>query len=355
MPPVILQLVQVRDPPGAVADPVAVNAQAVEQGQEQVGHRRAVRVPQVAPTAQRAVSTAGHQRRQVVVGVRVGIAQAAAVDDHRVVEQRSVLVLRVPQLAEEVGQHRHVVAVDHLQPRHLLRVVLVVRQAVVGVGDADGAVGPVAPLAAVHQRDHARQVGLERDGDEVRHEPDVLLEGRRDAVGAVEHRQVDAVVARVSDTPLHLAHRVEIVAQLAAVARAQRRAQPRGVVEHEVEQAAVLPRPDGPHRRIGGVAVAEQPREYPARVVLVGQRRGGRAPGDGVAVGAAIAGIAAADHPHVLQPELQRRQRGLAADLLRQDLIDRHAVAYVGAARLLRVHAGQPARAGAGMVAGAVA
>ena len=185
----------------------------------------------------------------------------------------------------------------------------------------------------------------------------MLLEGRGHAVGPGEGRQVHAggvAALGVLDAALDLAHRVEIVAELAAVAGPEARPQPAGVLAHEVEQAPVLPRAHRPHRGVGGVAIAEQPLEHAARVGLVGQRGRGRAPRDGVAVGAAVAGIAAPDHPHVLQPQLERRQRRRAADILGQHLVDGHAVPDVRPLRLLRVDAGQPARARAGVVAGPV-
>ena len=94
----------------------------------------------------------------------------------------------------------------------------------------------------------------------------VLLEGRGHAVGPGEGRQVDVVAALgVLDAALDLAHRVEVVAELAAVAGAETRPQAARVLADEVEEAAVLPRPHRPHRGVGGVAVAEQPLEDAAR------------------------------------------------------------------------------------------
>ena len=81
------------------------------------------------------------QDRQVVVVVAVAVADAAAVDDHAVVEQRAVAFLDRLQLAEQVGELLDVEAVDLLDLRLLLRVVAVVRQVVVAFGDADERVG----------------------------------------------------------------------------------------------------------------------------------------------------------------------------------------------------------------------
>ena len=126
------------------------------------------------------------KRRQIVVLMAIAVAQAAAVDDHRVIQQRALAVLGRLHLAEEVAQHLDVVLVDLLKPLDLGRVVEVVRQAVVRVGHADRTIRPVAALAADHERDDARQVGLERHRHQVEHQLDVLFEGRRDAGRTVD-------------------------------------------------------------------------------------------------------------------------------------------------------------------------
>ena len=63
-----------------------------------------------------------------------------------------------------------------------------------------------------------------------------------------------------------------------------------------------------------GAAVAEELFEHHLRAVLHRQRNGGRAPGDRVEVGAAVAGAAA--QADVLDAQLERRQRRVLTDVL---------------------------------------
>ena len=66
-------------------------------------------------------------------------------------------------------------------------------------------------------------------------------------------------------------------------------------------------------------AVAEQAIEDLARIDFHRQRRGGRAPGNRVGVGAAEADVAGADQAgHVFGREFERRQRRVLADFLRR-------------------------------------
>ena len=101
--------------------------------------------------------------------------------------------------------------------------------------------------------------------------------------------------------------------------------------------------------------VAEQPLEGQARVRLRGHGRGGGAPGDAVGVRAAVAGVAVADGARLLASQLQRGQPGLRGQGLGHDLVGGDAVPDVRAGGLLRVHAGEEAGGGAGVVAGPVA
>ena len=68
-------------------------------------------------------------------------ARPGTVDDHRVVEQRAVALLRRLQLRHPGGELLHVVPVDLRHLVHLLHDVPVVRERMMAVGDADLAVG----------------------------------------------------------------------------------------------------------------------------------------------------------------------------------------------------------------------
>src|SRR6185295_15504285 len=70
---------------------------------------------------------------------------------------------------------------------------------------------------------------------------------------------------------------------------------------------------------------------------------------------AGVARIAVAGERLRLEAELERRQLGVLAELLRRDLIGGDAQLEIGAAGLARVDAGQERRGGARVVARAVA
>ena len=92
-------------------------------------------------------------------------------------------------------------------------------------------------------------------------------------------------------------------------------------------------------------AVAEQARENHARIDFHRQRRRRCAPGNRIHVGATESDVAGADQPaEIFGGQFERRQRRLLPDLLRRDLIDRHARPDVGAVGSLGMHAVQEDR-----------
>ncbi len=87
---------------------------------------------------QSAAAGAGQDEGEVVVRVAVGVGVAAAVDDHRVVQERiAVDVGHLAQLVEEPGEVPAVPEVDLGDLLDPIGPVLVVRQVVVAFGDAD--------------------------------------------------------------------------------------------------------------------------------------------------------------------------------------------------------------------------
>ena len=105
----------------------------VQHGQEEVRHRGLVgdREREVTTALERTAGAARDQARQVHVVVDVAVAQAAAVENHRVIEQRAVAVVRVAHSLQEVAEQLDVVLVDLGFPGDQLRVVDVMRAGVV--------------------------------------------------------------------------------------------------------------------------------------------------------------------------------------------------------------------------------
>ena len=285
----------------------------------------------------------------------VAVADAAAIEDQRLVEQGAVAVRRRPELLQEAGEQAHLVGVDHGVLLEPLRVQLVVRHGVVRVGDADFREALRGLLAPDEEGEDAGDVGLEGERLEVEHQPGVLVERLRDAHRPLQHLGQGGVGLRLGppDAPLDFAHRVQVLRHARAVGGAERPLQPRHVLAHRVQDAAVVLQPDGALRL--GASLPEQPLEDDARVVLHRERRRRGAPREGVGVDAAIAVVAVADDEAVLERQLQRRQRRLPADRGGGDLVGGGARPHVGALGPLRVDAVQPDGARPRMLAVAVA
>jgi hypothetical protein len=78
------------------------------------------------------------------VGVQITVADAAAVQDQGVIEQRAVAVRRRAQPVEEVSEQADVVRVDLGVLLDLVRRIPMMRDRVVRIGYADVVVGPRA-------------------------------------------------------------------------------------------------------------------------------------------------------------------------------------------------------------------
>ncbi len=200
-----------------------------------------------------------------------------------------------------------------------------VRDRMVRVRHADLWIRHAAELAPEHERDHARQVGLIREDLQVAHQPHVLIVGGGNAGRMIDAGQfLAALLLGFLNPPFDVANRVEILDQLHAVALPERALQARDFVANGVEQAAVLPDAPLTHPWIGAAAVAEQPFEDGARIVLGRQRRARSEPGDRVGVGArkphvARAGGLARFDRHLQRPELRERAHLPGQDLVHRD------------------------------------
>ena len=175
--------------------------------------------------------------------------------------------------------------------------------------------------------------------------------------GPVEVRRRRAGVPFAArDAAFDLAHREEVLVQLAPVRRAQRPAQAAGVSQHDVEDAAVVaPLPGADGRIPLDVLGAKEALERGPRAGFERHRRRGGPPRDAVAVGATVAAVAVAAQQTRLAAELERAEARLAAEVPRRDLVGRDPGVDVGAVGLPRVDAGEVARPGPRVVAGTVA
>ena len=126
------------------------------------------------------------------------------------------------------------------------------------------------------------------------------------------------------------------------------------VTESRMLRSSATPRQPG--RRVGAVAVAEQPLEDDARVVLHRQRRRRAAPGDRVGVGAAVAGSQAPDEVAPTRARARATRAACACPSSWRRSGPSRCRHWMSAPSVFfGVHAGQAASAGARMVARAVA
>src|SRR4029434_637838 len=110
----------------------------------------------VAAGAYRPAAAASQKDREVVVVVRIAVAQAGTVDDHAVVEQRAVALAHRLELVEEVGELPRVERVDLRELFDVRLVAEVVRDVVVALVDAEERVRAVGALVADDEGADAR-------------------------------------------------------------------------------------------------------------------------------------------------------------------------------------------------------
>ena len=199
------------------------------------------------------------------------------------------------------------------------------RQRMVGLGDADLRVRPPAVLAAQHEGHDPRQVALVGQHLQVAHQRAVLLVVCRNPAGLLHQRQIHrALRLGVLDAPLHVAHGGQVLVEPGAVAEAQLLLQVREGVEQRVEDAAAPPQAQLALSRVRRPAVAEQPLEHHAGVVLGRRLRRRAGPRERVDEGARGV-VARADEVEAIERELERGQLRVLPELPRRDLIDRRA------------------------------
>ena len=124
--------VQFSQSPGAVAQRVDGGNGVVEQGEIEVVERRLGFEFEVPVGLDGAAAVAGEEDGQIVVIVAVAVADAAAVDEHRAIEERRFALADRLEPGEEVGELLDVKAVDLLElPRASPGLPAVVREVVV--------------------------------------------------------------------------------------------------------------------------------------------------------------------------------------------------------------------------------
>ena len=230
------------------------------------------------------------------------------------------------------------------EARDLVRLVLMMRQAVVRLVHAHLRIRTVVQIARHHEGEDAGDVRLKRQRHQVEHQADmglVHLGGTDRRLGHLEVRP--RLLLRPDDAAFDLAHVVQIFAEARLVAGAKPLLQSRRRLRHRIEDAASRTHPLEPLPRRAGAA--EHALEHDARIDLHRQRRGRPLPRDGVHVGAAVADVAGADKAgEVLGGDFERGERRILPDRLRDHLVDGGLVADIHPLGLLGRDAGKPHR-----------
>src|SRR4029450_5859381 len=169
---------------------------------------------------------------------------------------------------------------------------------------------------------------------------------RRYPGGTIQVRQ-RAVLGRrfrLLNATLHLADRVEILADARAILRSERVLKASHVLAHGVEKAR-----SSLERCLavgGGTAFAEQSLEDRSRMRLRRKRRRRRRPGGGVLIDAGVTVVALADRLEQVHRHLERRQQCLLADLPGGNLVDGGGQVIGGALGPFRLGCAQERRVG---------
>ena len=302
----------------------ALHAELVHQGQVQIrqGNILQVRMP---PALEIPRAASRQHERNVHRRMRVTVRDPGPVNHGYVVHQRAIAVARGAQLVEQIREHLHVIRVDLRRFRNLLGLVLMVRDRMVRVGHADLRICHTALLMPEHERDHAGHIALISQNHQVEHQLEVVFPTRGNSRGTLHFRQFAILLFRDLDAPLDPADRVEILGQLRAIGGRQSAAEARRFRIDRIEQALLLTRPRRAFFGVRAARIREQPLEHEPRIVLRRQRRARTGPAQRIRVRARVAGIATARCLAGFNPQLERRDLGLLADFLREDLVHRDA------------------------------
>ena len=82
----------------AVSDEFRTHTRLIEHRHIKIRHRRTLRIHDVSPRRHAAITAPRQHHRQILMGMRIAIADRARIDKERVVQQRAIAVLRGLQL-----------------------------------------------------------------------------------------------------------------------------------------------------------------------------------------------------------------------------------------------------------------
>ena len=214
----------------------------------EIAHRGVFAEAQVAAALQGAAAAAGEDDGEVIMAVTVGIADAAAKNDHAVVQQASVAFFDAFEFLEEVGKLFTVKFINFSNFFELFCIVLVMGDAVVAIRDADFGEAAVGAIVGEEEGGNTRGVCLEGEHLQVEHEADMLFVAVRDAGGFFIVRQSLGSAIGLGDAALDIPDGGEIFIELLLVGVAEVLLEGLGVLHHKIQHTLVEKFPAGPGR-----------------------------------------------------------------------------------------------------------
>ena len=172
-------------------------------------------------TATLEIARPAHQHQgQIDDRMPIAFTDAATVVDDHMIQQGAITIRCRSELFQIVGKH---LGLQGFNPDHLLYflgISGVMGQRVVCVGNSDFRVRSIRLFAADHESNHPREIGLEGQNLQVKHQPGVFLECGGNAGRSRQRWQISgAFLFRDLDATLNITNGVEILGNLGAIAR----------------------------------------------------------------------------------------------------------------------------------------
>ncbi len=309
---------------GAAAKRIRLDAHAAQHGNKEIAERRVV-IAFEGDVLAVFETTTGQNDGKIRVVVDVGLAHVAAVKHHGAIQQTFVAFRLAGQIAQQFGEHDHLLAVCGFKLAKLLLVLSVVTEAVI-------ALGGVLPSRQLedrrserieHERDDARGVRLKCELRHSEHQfelfkKEFVVLPIRNARGRCMRgfgHGAQLPLARGGKALFDFAHGGEVLIEPRFVGAAEVAAETPGLAEQGIEDAAVFFEAMELLLHRGGVALHEHLLKQGRRAVFSRQQHTISRPGK------AAVGLLDVD------AEIERREARHLTEFFRRELIQRDTVA----------------------------
>jgi len=232
---------QTREPPRTIAVALWIYSHAVHQREPEISHGSFLGVNNVAAGTERTAAFARENDRKIPMVVPHAVAIAVPEKDHRVVKQRGVTFFYGFHLLEEIGELLDDIVIDFADLLDFLGIARVMGQTVVLFRDADFSVRAAALFDPERECADAGNVLANRQNLQIRHQPEMIFEGFRNAHGPFDARgQFLEIGRRRIEAALDFSDRRQIFIHTIAVVDAKLPVEPFQVLAREIENAAIV-------------------------------------------------------------------------------------------------------------------